>query len=211
MDEQALNEHAIIKNEAQLEALYGKPKPASLGKEVDHLSPVYQAWLDRSAFLTIASIGEGGMDCSPRGDKVGQLFRVLNKQTIAIPDRRGNNRLDTLRNIVNDSRVALLFLIPGINDSLRVNGNAVLSTDQALCESFSVNGKPVVSVLVVSINAVYFQCARAMVRSELWKETSKVNANDVPSAGDMIKSGMNEFDATTYDANQEQRIQDTLY
>lgn len=202
---------SVVKTEADLDALYGKPKPASLGKEVDHLNPVYQAWLERSTFMSIASIGSGGMDCSPRGDKLGQLFRVLNNKTIAIPDRRGNNRLDTLRNIVNDSRVALLFLLPGVNECLRINGNAVLTTDEDLCNSFAVNGKPVVSVVVVTINAVYFQCARAIVRSGLWNENNKIDVKDVPSAGEMIKSGMSDFDSGEYDEAQPKRIQDTLY
>ena len=204
-------EQSVVQTEADLDALYGKPKPASLGKEVDHLNPVYQAWLERSTFMSIASIGSGGMDCSPRGDKLGQLFRVLNNKTIAIPDRRGNNRLDTLRNIVNDSRVALLFLLPGVNECLRINGNAVLTTDEDLCTSFAVNGKPVVSVVVVTINAVYFQCARAIVRSGLWNENSKIDVKDVPSAGEMIKSGMSGFDSGEYDEAQPKRIQDTLY
>jgi len=151
------------------------------------------------------------MDCSPRGDKPGQLFRILDDQTIAIPDRRGNNRLDTIRNIVADPRVALLFLLPGINESLRINGEAIVVTDTALRNRFAVNGSKPVTVVVVTISSVYFQCARALMRSGLWSTDAQVGKAEVPTAGEMIKSGLSDFDSETYDAQLRSRQRSSLY
>jgi len=151
------------------------------------------------------------MDCSPRGDKPGQLFRILDDQTIAIPDRRGNNRLDTIRNIVADPRVSLLFLLPGINESLRINGEAIVVTDNALRNSFAVNGSEPATVVVVTIRSVYFQCGRALMRSGLWSADAHVSKAEVPTAGEMIKSGLPDFDSNSYDTQLQSRHKDSLY
>ncbi len=203
--------NASIKDEDALVALYGPINKNSLAKETDHLTDAYQTWIERAPFMAVASIGEGGLDCSPRGDKVGQLFRVIDKRTIAIPDRRGNNRLDTLRNLVGDSRISLLFLTPGINESLRINGDALVVTDRQLCESFTINGKAPLSVIVVSIKSVYFQCARALMRSELWSVDAHIAKGELPTAGEMTKSALPEFDAQSYDEALPGRQRDSMY
>src|SRR5262249_10523276 len=143
----------------------------SLLKEVQRLTPEYRRWIEAAPFLALATIGPAGLDCSPRGDPAGELLHILDSKTLVIPDRRGNNRLDTLRNIVADPRVALLFLIPGADETLRVNGRAVISTDPALITRFTRNGKPPATVLIVTIESVYFQCARALKRAQLWTST----------------------------------------
>jgi len=159
----------------------------------------------------LASVGAQGLDCSPRGDANSQLFRVLNESTLAIPDRRGNNRLDTLRNIVADPRVALLFLIPGISEALRINGQASITTDPALIDSFAISDRKPATVILVEINAVYFQCARALMRSKLWDPSSHVESSDVPTAGQMTRSADPDFDAESYDAELAERQKSTLY
>jgi len=195
----------------QLESLYGQPSPTALAKEADHLTDAYQSWLENAAFFAFASGGTNGLDCSPRGDSRGGAFKVLNNKTLAIPDRRGNNRLDTLRNIVTDSNVAILFLIPGITEALRINGHAQITTDPALLDQFDMQGKPPTSVIKVTIDAVYFQCARAIMRSKLWDINSQLKSGDVPSAGQMTKSVLSDFDADSYDAELNNRQKGTLY
>ncbi len=195
----------------QLESLYGKPSKTALGKVSDHLTPAYQAWLEKTAFFAFASGSAEGLDCSPRGDERGKAFSILNNKTIVIPDRRGNNRLDTLRNIVRDPHVAMLCLIPGITEALRINGQATLTTDPALVSRFDMQGRTPTSVIKIDINAVYFQCARAIMRSGLWDSDKQLASDDVPSPGEMTKSVINDFDADKYDAELRDRQAKTLY
>ena len=195
----------------QLSALYGGVNPNSLRKEVPRLTPEYRRWIEAAPFLAIATSGPGGLDCSPRGDRPGQLFRVLDDATLAIPDRRGNNRLDTLKNLVADPRVALLFLLPGIDECLRINGRARLTTGEAFAQSFAMEGKLPVAVIVVTIDAVYFQCARALIRSKLWDASSHVPKSAVPTAGEMLKSADPSLDVESYDAALPKRQLGTLY
>lgn len=184
----------------QLKALYGSPKNASLKKQSPVLTDAYRQWLNHSCFFVIASVNDDGVDCTPRGDKLGQAFYIADDKTILIPDRRGNNRLDTLRNIVNDPRVALLFFIPGVEQALRVIGHATLSTEPTLLDQFTLaDGKPICCIRV-AISSVYFQNARAMSRSQLWTSASKHNLDKVPSPGEMIQSVVPDFDAGNYDA-----------
>ena len=151
---------------AELEALYGQPGVSSTVKEIDRITPHYRAYIAASPFASLATSGPEGLDCSPRGDRPG-FVRVADEKTLMLPDRRGNNRIDSLRNIVRDPRVALLFLIPGVGNTLRVNGRAHLSVEPSLLASFAVDEKAPRSVTVIEVDAVYFQCARALVRSEL--------------------------------------------
>ncbi len=204
-------EHYDITTHEQLESLYGSVNPTSLTKEMSALTAEYRAWIEASPFFAIASVGQGGLDCSPRGDKTGQLFQVVDDKTIIIPDRRGNNRLDTLRNIVSDSRVALLFLIPGINESLRINGDATVSTDPDMRQRFTADGNLPATVIRVSINAVYYQCARALIRSRLWDADSHVSRAKIPTAGQMNKAASADFDAKSYDDALLARQLRTLY
>ncbi|MET3666199.1 pyridoxamine 5'-phosphate oxidase family protein [Caulobacter sp. 1776] len=177
--------HQITTLEA-LEALY-QPTPvaASTVKVTDHITPHYAALIAASPFVALATVGPEGLDCSPRGDLPG-FVRVADPRTLMLPDRRGNNRIDSLRNIVRDPRVALLFLIPGSGTTFRVNGRAALSADPALLDSFAVDGKPPRTVTVVTVEEAYFQCARAIVRSGLWKAESHVDPQDLPTPGAML-------------------------
>jgi uncharacterized protein len=175
----------VITTVAELEALYGRPNEASTVKEVDYITPQYRAYIEASPFATLATSGPEGLDCSPRGDKPG-FVRIHDDKTLMLPDRRGNNRVDSLRNIVRDPRVALLFLVPGVGNTLRVNGRAHLSVEPSLLASFAVEEKAARSVMVMTVEAIYFQCARALVRSELWNPARHVDPRSLPSAGQIL-------------------------
>ena len=175
----------ILTTEAELEALYGVPLEAATVKEVDWITPHYRAYIEASPYATLATSGPEGLDCSPRGDKPG-FVRIHDEKTLMLPDRRGNNRIDSLRNVVRDPRVALLFMIPGVGNTLRVNGRAYLSVEPRLLDSFAVEEKTPRSVMVIEVAAVYFQCARALVRSELWNPTRHVDPKSLPTAGQIL-------------------------
>lgn len=176
----------IIQDLDQLAAIYDTPPaPASTVKEVPFITPHYRRLIEASPFVALATVGPEGLDCSPRGDERG-FVRVLDERTLALPDRRGNNRLDTLRNVVRDPRVALLFLIPGSGTTFRVNGRAVISADPELLASFAVDGKPPRTVLLVTVETAYFQCARAIVRSHLWDPDRHVDPKSLPTPGEIL-------------------------
>jgi PPOX class probable FMN-dependent enzyme len=175
----------VITSTDELDALYGQPAEASIAKEVDRVTPDYRTLIEASPFAVLATSGPEGLDCSPRGDQPG-FVRVVDVRTLMLPDRRGNNRTDSLRNIVRDPRVALLFMIPGSGTTLRVNGRAHLETDLELLESFAVDGKTPRSVIVISVDAVYFQCARAIIRSDLWNPKKHVSPACIPTAGQIL-------------------------
>jgi len=205
-----MTDHKVT-TDTQLDELYGVAIPASKTKELDHISAHYAKFIEKAPFVVVATIGTEGMDCSPRGDPAG-FVRILDSKTVLIPDRRGNGRIDTLRNIVADGRIALLFVIPGINETLRINGRAELTTDPDLCESFAMQGKPPKSVIIVHAEAVYYQCAKALVRSKLWDADSKIARSELPSNGEMIEAFTDgEIDGAAYDAAYPQRIKDTIY
>jgi PPOX class probable FMN-dependent enzyme len=170
---------------AQLEAIYGQPGESSLVKEVDHITPHYRALIEASPFAVLATSGPEGLDCSPRGDLRG-FVRIHDERTLMLPDRRGNNRVDSLRNIVRDPRVALLFLVPGSGTTLRVNGRAYLTADESVVSSFAVDGKSPRSVIVVETQAVYFQCARALIRSDLWNPETYPDPATLPTPGQIL-------------------------
>ena len=195
---------------AALEALYTAPKQSSLDKELKVLNKHYRQLIEASPFFAIASVGHNGLDCSPRGDTSG-FVHIHDDHTLIIPDRRGNNRLDTLRNIVADPRVSLLFLIPGLNETLRIKGTAYLSTEEKWLALLEVNGKRPVTAIVVHIECVYFQCARALKRSQLWNNALHVDPATLPSAGTLIRSAIEGFDADNYDADLQERQADSLY
>jgi uncharacterized protein len=175
----------LVTTVEQLEAIYGERLPTSIVKEIDHLSDGYRKLIEASPFMAIATSGPEGLDCSPKGDPAG-FVRILDDKTLAIPDRPGNNRIDGFRNIVRDPRIALLFLIPGVGETLRVNGRASISVDPALMQDFAVNGKLPRSVLIVHIETVFFHCAKAIMRSKLWDEGTKVERKSLPSTGTII-------------------------
>ncbi len=176
----------IIDTLEALEALYTPaPAPASTVKVADRITPHYRALIEASPFLALATVGPEGLDCSPRGDQPG-FVRIADERTLILPDRRGNNRIDSLRNVVRDPRVALMFLIPGSGTTFRVNGRATVSADPDLLKSFAVDGKAPRTCLVVTVIEAYFQCARAIVRSGLWAAEAQVNPNSLPSPGAML-------------------------
>ena len=176
---------STIERVEDLEALYGVPGEASTVKEIDRIIPEYRAFIDASPFVAMATVGPEGLDCSPRGDLAG-FVRVHDEQTLMMPDRKGNNRVDSLHNIVRDPRVALLFLVPGSGTTLRINGRARVDTDADLCASFVVDGKAPRSVVVMTVEAIYFQCARAIIRSGIWNPESQVEPGSLPTPGDIL-------------------------
>ncbi|MEL6745952.1 MAG: MSMEG_1061 family FMN-dependent PPOX-type flavoprotein [Pseudomonadota bacterium] len=196
-----------------LEALYpgiASISKATWAKETPVVNDAYRKLIERAPFFAIASIGPDGMDCSPRGDGPGSVH-ILKERRLAFPDRRGNNRLDTLRNIVSDPRVALLFLIPGWEECLRVNGQAYVTTENTLRERFSFKGMLPASVVVVDIDTMYFQCARAIKRAGLWDEASKQDRATLPTAGELVNSVIQDFEADAYDGALQERQSKTLY
>jgi PPOX class probable FMN-dependent enzyme len=195
----------------ELDAIYGTPVPAARIKEIDHISDHYRTFIEASPFMVLATVGPEGMDCSPRGDPKG-FVRIVDRHTLMIPDRRGNNRVDSLRNIVRDPRVALLFLIPGVGETMRVNGRAVLSTDPALRESFVMQGKTPACVIVITAERVYPQCPKALVRSKLWDPEGHITRSMLPSMGQMVEAlTKGDFDGKAYDAAYPERLKQTIY
>jgi len=203
-------EHRITSLE-QLEALYGKPSGPAVVKEVDRISQGYRKLIEASPFVVIATSGPEGLDCSPKGDPAG-FVHILDDKTLAIPDRPGNNRIDGFRNILRDPRIALLFLIPGVGETLRVNGRASISVDPELMASFAINGKWPRCVLVVRIETIFFHCAKAIVRSKLWEEATKIDRNSLPSTGTLIAElSEGQFGGDEYDRAAPERIKAQLY
>lgn len=201
----------VVEHGGQLAALYGTPSEAALIKEADHLTDSYLALLQASPFLVLATTGPRGLDASPRGDPAPALV-VQDRRTLLLPDRRGNHRLDSLRNIVADPRVALLCLVPGTSETLRIRGRAHLSTDPALLQRLGVDGKPPATVVVLQIEKVYFQCARALLRSGLWQPATWPDRSTLPSAGRMLTdASAGRFDGAAYDAALPARQQSSLY
>jgi PPOX class probable FMN-dependent enzyme len=206
-----LSRDHIVTSLDQLARVYGEPYGPSLQKVADHVTPQYRAFIEAAPFFAIASSGKGGLDCSPRGDAPG-FVRVHDPKTLMIPDRLGNNRIDTLRNILEDPRVALLFLIPGCGETIRVMGRAQISVDPALAQTFVVNGKTPRSVIVVTVDEIYYQCTKAIVRSKLWDPAQRVDRTSLPSAGQILaERTAGKVDPDAHDRAAPERIKATLY
>jgi len=184
-----------INDIAALEAIYDAAVPASLTKVVKRITPHYATWINTARFCVLTTVGPEGSDGSPRGD-TGPVVRLVDDKTLHLPDWRGNNRIDSLRNIVRDGRVSLMFMVPGSSNVIRVNGTAVLTDDPDVTQSFEQNGKHPKSVIVITVGEAYFQCAKAIMRSELWTGDP---VKDLPTAGQLIKEQQAEFDAQGYD------------
>ena len=195
---------------ADLEAHYGEANPRSIAKELDHLADIYRPFVERAPFCILATSGPNGLDCTPRGDPPG-FVRIQDAKTLLLPDRRGNNRLDSLRNIIANPEVALIFLIPGVGETLRVSGTATISVDPDLRASFAIQGKPPATVLVIAVRKVYFQCQKALHRSRLWDPASRIERGTLPTAGEILSSIDADFDGGTYDKGYPDHMRKTIY
>ncbi|MBC7575758.1 MAG: pyridoxamine 5'-phosphate oxidase family protein [Tardiphaga sp.] len=205
---------SVITTIEQLEQIYGEWASigeASTAKVADRITPSYRRLIEVSPFVALATAGPEGLDCSPRGDLPG-FVRIHDDNTLMLPDRRGNNRVDSLRNIVRDPRVALLFLIPGAGTTLRINGTAQLSVEPDLLASFAVDCKPPRSVIVMTVGEIYFQCARAIVRSELWNPDKRVDTATLPSPGQILaEMSESRVGGAEYDRVWPERARQTLW
>jgi PPOX class probable FMN-dependent enzyme len=200
----------IITTVEDLKAIYGEVSGASTAKVTTSLTPAYRQMIEKSPFVALATAGPEGLDCSPRGDR-GAVVRIENDRTLALPDWRGNNRVDSLANIVRDPRVALMFLIPGSNSVMRINGRAVISVAPDLLESFEIDGRHPRSVIIISIEEAYFQCARAVMRAELWSGDRHGAADELPTPGEMLKAAKESFDQESYDREWAARAAKTMW
>jgi len=205
------DEHLITTTE-QLETLYNDvPYGPALFKETDRITAQYRKLIEAAPFVVLATSGPDGLDCSPRGDPPG-FVRVVDETTLIIPDRRGNNRIDSLRNLVRDPRISLLFLIPGVGETMRINGRAKISIDPKLTESFVVNGKVPKCVLVVTVEKAYFQCTKAIIRSKLWDPASIVDRKTLPTPGSILAEITDgKIGGPDHDKAAPARIKETIY
>lgn len=197
-----------IKDIKTLEAIYDDVVPTAREKVATEITPCYQEWISASKFLVLSTVGPEGVDGSPRGDDQ-DVVRIADRKTLMLPDWRGNNRLDSLRNIVRDQRVSLMFMVPGCNNVVRVNGSAILTADAGLIETFEKNGKTPRTVIVIKINEIYFQCAKALMRSALWAQDQQ--PDPVPTAGDFIKEFKQGFDGQSYDKGYGEYAKDRMW
>lgn len=193
---------------AALEALYGTPGEASLVKVARRMTPLYRKWIMASRFCVLTTVGPDGTDGSPRGDD-GPVVLELDPGTLALPDWRGNNRIDSLRNIVADGRVSLMFMVPGSTNVVRVNGHARLTTDADLRARFDQQGRQPRCVIVIGIAEIYTQCARAILRAGLWQRD---DAAHLPSVGDILtEMTRGAIDGAAYDAEWPDRAARTMW
>jgi PPOX class probable FMN-dependent enzyme len=207
----ASNDDYIIRDEAALDAIYAEVSAGAIAKEVDYIHPHYRTMIEASPFMILATVGPEGLDASPRGDPAG-FVHVLDETTLLIPDRRGNNRADSLRNIVRDPRVALLFLIPGVGETVRVNGRAHISVAPELNGRFPYRGTLPRSVIVVRAERVYFQCPKAVVRAELWNPEKHIARSALPSTGTILAAlSAGRVGGEQFDRDYPDRLRTTIY
>ena len=204
-------ENATVTAAEELATLYAPPSERVLRKEIDHVDAVGRAFIAASPFLVLATGSNQGLDCSPKGDKPGFVQVDDDGRTLLIPDRRGNNRIDSLKNLVEDPRVGLIFLIPGANETYRVNGRAQVSIDPVLKRRFTVDGKEPTTVIVVSVERAFQHCPKALVRSDLWRAGSVGRPKGVPTLGDFAAARTPGTDSTTFDADYARRMPNELY
>ena len=202
---------SIVTTIEQLESIYGTPRESAGVKETDRITPQYRQFIEVSPFAVLATVGPEGVDCTPRGDKPG-FVRVADEKTLLMPDRMGNNRMDSWRNILRDPRASLLFIIPGAGNTIRVNGRAEISIDPDLLASFPMDGKLPRSVLVFRVTAIYFQCARAIIRSHLWDPEKHVDPKTLPTPGEILTDlSQNRLDGKAYDVEWPERAKRTMW
>src|SRR5215471_10716333 len=204
-------ENAIVTAADELATLYAQPSERVLKKEIDHVDGLGRAFIAASPFLILATGSSQGLDCSPKGDKPGFVQVEDDGRTLLIPDRRGNNRIDSIKNLVEDPRVALIFLVPGANETYRVNGRARVSVDPALKRRFAVDGKAPATVIVIEVEQAFQHCPKALVRSNLWKAGSGDRPKNVPTLGDFAAARTPGIDSSAYDADYARRMPSELY
>jgi PPOX class probable FMN-dependent enzyme len=195
-----------ITDVAELRQAIGSPTPLVQSKIADRLNDLTRQFIEHSPFVCVATARpDGGLDVSPRGDPAG-FVRILDERTLLLPDRPGNKLADTLTNLLADDRIGLLFLIPGVGDSFRVNGRATIVQDDELLAGSAVDGKVPKLGIVVSIEEAYTQCSKALIRSDLWNPEHHVDRSELPSAGAILKSVAEaEVDAEQYDRERAER------
>lgn len=195
----------------ELTALHDPPSDRAVLKQINHLDEHCRAFIAASPFLLLATCGAMGADCSPRGDHPG-FVEVVDETTLLVPDRRGNNRLDSLRNLLDNPAVGLLFLVAGVGETLRVNGRARISRGPELRARFAVGEKAPRTVLVVRVAEAFLQCSKALVRSELWNPARHVARSTLPSIGTVLAAHTSgRVDREEYDREAEARVRETLY
>src|SRR5215467_579873 len=206
-----LDSRYVIRDAAELTALYPPALERSVRKQLDHLDRYCREFIAASPLVIVGTQGESAADTSPRGDMPG-FVQVADDHTLLIPDRRGNNRLDTLGNLVRNPCIGLLFLIPGVHETFRVNGEATLSQDPSLTERFAVQGKTPRTVIVVHVREAYVHCSRALVRADLWNPSRHAERSTVPSMGTMLAAHTcGVVDAQTFDEEAKTHVPATLY
>ncbi len=202
---------AAITSAEALRALYGPPSPRSLAKQLDHIDAHCRAFIALSPFLVLSTQGPDGLgDATPRGDHPG-FVGVADEKTLVIPDRPGNSRVDSLSNLVERPGIGLLFLIPGFDETLRVNGTAVIEDDVALRTAHAINGRLPLTVLVVTVREAYLQCGKALMRSKLWAEESRVDRTRLPTMGEMIRDQTHSSAPAESQAEMVERYKAALY
>ena len=205
-----IDTHTVTSVEA-LAALYGRPHARVLKKELDHIDALGRAFIAASPFLVLATGGAHGLDCSPKGDKPGFVQVADDGKTMLIPDRRGNNRIDGLKNLIEDPRIGLIFFAPGANETYRVNGRARISVDPDLKRRFAVQGKEPAAVMVVTVEQAFQHCPKALVRSALWRAGSETRPRGVPTLGDFAAARNPGTDSAAYDTDYAKRLPEELY
>jgi PPOX class probable FMN-dependent enzyme len=195
----------------ELATLYARPSERVLKKEIDHVDAMGRAFIAASPFLVLATASSQGLDCSPKGDKPGFVQVEDDGRKLLIPDRRGNNRIDSLKNLMEDPRIGLIFLVPGANETYRVNGGARVSVDPTLKRRFAVDGREPTTVIVVAVEQAFQHCPKALVRSTLWKAGSGERPKGVPTLGDFAAARAPGTDGSAYDAEYAHRMPSELY
>ena len=202
---------SYVSSVEQLEKIYGVASPNATEKEINYVDDIYRPFIEKAPFVALATVADEGIDCSPRGDEAG-FVRIADEKTLIMPDRRGNNRTDSLRNIIRDPRTSFMFMIPGSNTVLRVNGQAKVSIDEELLESFKVDGKAPRSAIVLKVDRIYFQCARALMRSHLWNAEKHIDPKSLPTPGQILaKLSNNEYGGEKYDREWPERAKESMW
>jgi PPOX class probable FMN-dependent enzyme len=204
-------ESHIVTTADELATCYARPLERVLKKELDHVDALGRAFIAASPFLVLATGSSQGLDCSPKGDRPGFVQVAEDGRTLLIPDRRGNNRIDSLKNLVEDPRIGLIFFVPGANETYRVNGRARISTDPILKRRFAVDGKEPTTVIVVVVEQAFQHCPKALVRSDLWRASGRGRPKGVPTLGDFAAARTPGTDSAAYDADYARRMPNELY